>query len=797
MSNYLYNLLPISKAKLEILIYITAFVLLFLPINAIASNKPIDISQHESDIPIGQHIDFYKESNQNFEINDIINLSPDAWTSLNQNIGNFGQTLQPVWLKLTIINSSHDAKQRMLSMENPIIKDYQIFVVQNNQITNKYNLGYTRQFATRAVDSRNFIIPVELQANSKITVFLRLETHQSMQFPLYLRDLENFNKHEASTSLIQGLYFGFMLALALYNIFLFASLKEKNYLYFAIYITAEFLYRLLQSGLAFQYFWPNNPVLNDYNVIFVVGLMMFGLSIFIYNFLRIDKSLPIMHNTLITLMGLSIAIPFLSFISLPLTVKAINLFSFATIMIGLIISIRRYLDGLKYVKFFMFGFIALLISLLLLVLNKIGILPRNIVTEHGTQIGDIVTALLMSLALSHRIKNEHHKLIQAEAESKAKSEFLATMSHEIRTPLNGVLGVTEILASTKMNSQQKHYVNIIEESGSLLKSIINDILDYSKIEAGKIEIEHIDFDLNQLSQECISSFDLIAKNKNIELVTTIDKGTPFYLNSDPTRIKQIIINLLSNAFKFTSKGKITLKISHFSRTENSHENIYLKVEVIDTGIGIAKDKQENLFTEFSQLDNSTSRKYGGTGLGLVICKKLSELLGGEIGIESEKGKGSNFWFTSKVLKASKSDNDVVKQSLIKNVSKLSGKSVVIAEDNPTNQLVIKKMLNTLGIDPIIVDNGQQAFDLVIQKHEELNFILMDCEMPDVDGYQATEMIRQWEAKQNISPIKIIALTAHALLEYRQKALDVGMNAHISKPVSLKTLSQVLVETITD
>ncbi|MBL4608586.1 MAG: response regulator [Pseudomonadales bacterium] len=560
-------------------------------------------------------------------------------------------------------------------------------------------------------------------------------------------------------------------------------------------------------------------------------------------------------------------------------------------------------------------------------------LPNMIPVEHQATMAVLnritVVATLSFIVLGFVLEREkiEKELVkaksEAEAGSKATSEFLATMSHEIRTPLNGVLGMAELMNTTQLNQDQARFLNSIRSSSRSLLAVLNDVLDYSKIEAGRMDIEKTKFNFAQLVSEAVSLFALRSAESGIELIVYIDPLLPVDAIGDSTRIKQVIINLLGNAFKFTEKGEIQLIVTGEA---NELGSLIVKFEVIDSGIGISPEKQLHLFDSFSQADASTTRKYGGSGLGLAICRRLVRLMDGEVGVDSAEGMGSTFWFTvsvgalnsselneyrsavagmqiiiadscstrSKLLQKSlpyfdvNADNvrtfegiktklqsqkeqkkydavlmdtrfsggsgprllnelasdksalsskfillddltalqlsrdkdlqhidfviekpllindllpllsiklnkeNVFQRTNLAEGSSFPGFKVLIVEDNEVNQAVIEGILEVLHVGFELVENGQEAVDWLIKNPRSCDLVLMDCEMPVMDGIEATKQIRsQPILDRNGKDLPVIALSAHALESKKTESYEAGMNYFLTKPVDVEDIARVI------
>lgn len=900
-----------------------------------AQAAPLVKADHTlSQLDIGASVRYLADVGQHYS-NDLLYLDKDTlpWKKAPKEGLNFGFNHQPHWLWVQIENTAERPVQWVLKIDYPLLDFVDAYIYQQDNTLQHWQAGDYYPFDKRPIDHRHILFPLSLKGSEKINILLRVQTEGALQIPLKLWDESAFHESEHVTFVLHGTIFGIFLIMIIYNTFLFITVRDWNYFYYVGFTSFFILFLIALSGYGYQHFWQNWYLLQQYSIIFFAGGNLIWVSLFTRSFLNIDVSNAYRHYTL---RGLSIAgsIALLSSFILPYNIQifGLMLLSIIACLLFMLVGISSWFDRGKIAQFYTISWFMVAIGVSISSMDKLGFIHYHELSAYAPPIAVCAQALLLSLALGLRIKSERNdrmkaqslalesqkdalraKLrakevafeseqiqMKAEAESKAKNEFLAIMSHEIRTPLNGIMGMADLLRTTSaLDEQQRRYVNTIYSSGESLLTIINDILDFSKIQAGKLEIENIPLSLMDLIEDSTSIFSQHVKTKGLTLLASVYPPVPIIIKSDPVRLRQVILNYVSNAVKFTEHGEIQLKVALDSEEKT------LKIIVSDTGIGVPDNKKNELFNFFSQADNSTTRKYGGTGLGLAICHRLSQLMSGSTGMESTQGKGSKFWFTCKVdlpqglqknekylnkqtvgiqLKNSNEtqwlnehchfwggdtlkftigettsaldwliiEYDSIKETTVETLSKvhnipveriisvgdfdqtahlrrplttsdvhrviaapnlatygtgissntvnelpLNGCRILVAEDNKVNQMVITALLRKLGADLKVVENGELAVNEVCSAHNDFDLILMDCEMPITDGFTASQQIREYEAKEAISPIPIIALTAHAMDIHRKKAFESGMNGFITKPVKQPELLQAISEVLSE
>jgi signal transduction histidine kinase/CheY-like chemotaxis protein len=808
------------------------------------------------------------------------------WQPVQATTANFGTYHDPVWIRLQL-HAEQPLSDWQLIIDNPVLDQVDVYLLRQQQTLQHWHLGDLQAFAQRPVASHWFQLPLRLSRPGPYEVYIRVQTQGALQLSAALWHENDLQEEQANTYLLTGAYAGFIVAILLYNLFIYIANRERYTLYYIGFIASYLLFYLAIEGFGFQFLWPNSVWWQQRATLVGMAAGALFSCLFANHFLGLKRHY---HRSLYRLNQIAKYGSWLALIAtvaLPFAL-ALQLTMIAVVMIALsaaVNGIRASLDKRRSAIMYSAGWLLLFFGVIVHIVARQGWLPMYSWVANASHLGSILLVIVHGVAIAMRFHQQRREYLatqkrllqsqrealrtrfqaqeaeikrhQSEAEQQAQSQFLAMMSHEIRTPLNGVLGMTELLQDTPLNTEQQRLTDTISRSGSSLMITLNDILDISKIRSGKLEINKESTNLEALISDCLMLYQHSAAEKGLTLTGRFELPLWQYCHTDSARLRQIVSNLVSNAVKFTHQGHIEVRVSY------PHGGLQIDVE--DSGIGIDPSYQSQLFDHFSQADRSTSRHYGGSGLGLSICQQLAQLLGGNITVRSQPNQGSCFTLklanveatdafdgsglagtavalelphqhplkalcehaiscgsltpsekaelriagagaglrifaqqsialtppitTLQLLRACQQAQQAAPSAIIEPASPQPQQQqcIWVAEDNAVNQTVVAGMLRHLGYPYRLFDNGQKLLDALTEASKPA-LILMDCEMPELDGFDATLAIRQHHPT-----LPIIALSAHALPEFRQRAYQSGMNDFVTKPIKRQQLADALAQ----
>ena len=746
-------------------------------------------------------------------IKDLMQMPDDRFTTVSSSSVNFGYSASAFWIKAPITNSLDTARKVIASLDYSLLDEADFYWVSNGQVVNQALRGDARDLDQQTYNVPHYTSELVIPPLTQVELYLRVHSGSSLSVPLYLMSEAGFVNKVAEFRKLDGAFFGLAIGLLFYNLFLMVMLRERIYFEYVLFVSLHVGFQFFLTGHA-QFFFSDYPYIYERGV-YVIGVLS-GLFLFQFSrtYLHTAQEAPRMDKVLLVFMAFSVVV-FLVELVAPLTVtnKINALCVFVGCVILFVAGFIRLASGFKSARYFIVGQGSVLASVMFTALASRHIVPGYEMAPMVMKLGAVAELLFFSVGLADRINRFKemeselsNKAAKADAENaarkryinqinsinkeleaavKSRSEFLANMSHEIRTPMNGILGMLELIDDEKLDMVERNYVDIARRSGKTLLELINDILDLSKIEADKLELESMDIPIREMAQDLQHLYHRQLQDRGLELRIEIDEALPECIKGDRTRLWQILTNLTSNAIKFTHSGFVAIRLRRVSDSEGER----IEFAVKDTGIGIPKDKQSQIFESFTQADGSTTRQYGGTGLGLTISRKLIEKMGGELLLDSAAGAGSVFYFAIPLVKG-RSVAAVEKARAVANHVDLSGRRVLLVEDNVVSQKVAVGMLKKLGITDVdVCENGADA--VVAVGRNTYDAVLMDVQMPVMDGYEASRKIREEEKRFSRARQLIIAMTAHSMEGDKELCLEAGMDDYIAKPIQKDHLQSTL------
>ena len=704
---------------------------------------------------------------------------------------NIPATGKNIWFRFTLSNTTDNEREIILDTGEILIEELELFYQYQGK-TVAHLLGLNTDQSGKIIQQRLYAIPLRIPAHTSTTFYLKVNTSYHIMFMPVVADTIKYSEIVSVDSAISYILTGMLMGILAYVLgIVIHSGEVKDSIYYCLFIFLSLIVLLHCNGMLIN-FWPTQIWLNTRIYSWSIAALGLSFLLFYRTYFHTRQDFPTLDNGLRYAAYINIGLMLASVIGVNALLINLLLINVTLLILSLlIISLYLGKNSKRSVGFFVTGNVLFFALALFTNIETLGLGDLRGISRHGYELGIVVQCLFFALAASEKIKQYreetnrlHTEAAIANAQNEAKSEFLARMSHEIRTPMNGILGIVELLAETPLNKTQHHYTRVVNSACQVLLTILNDVLDYSKLKAGKLIIEKRPFNLPDVIHNTIDLFQQEANKKQLSLHCVIPPDIPDYVLGDSTRLQQVFSNLVSNAIKFTHEGTITLSVE---ADQHSSGNDYV-FTIVDTGIGLEEQVKAHIFDSFTQADTSITRQYGGTGLGLSISKQIVQLMGGAIGVDSNTETGTRFWFRIPLPACDPGDTDN-DAPLSRATPQLNTMHILVAEDNLTNQTVIKAMLKHLNITYQLVDNGLKACEL-IESGAHFDLILMDCEMPVLDGFSASKRITAWQQQQR-QHTPIIAMTAHAIADYKQRCFQAGMDGHLSKPIQINTLTAAL------
>lgn len=776
-------------------------ILFFLLLSPLAGAVSFD--EHTSRLPLGHSIDVFEDVRGTADIADITSVAlADSFHRHDRDVLNAGYSRSVFWIRLDLDyrpQESQDPAPWLLELAYPPLDRLDLYLPGAD---GKYQLaqrtGDTLPFASRPISLTNYLFDLKLAPGKPLRVYLRLESQGSIQAPLTLWSPKAYMENLPGNVYVLGIIYGVLLVMLVYNLFIFVSVRDTSYLYYILYIASFGLYQVSVNGAGIEYFWPDSPWWANAATPFLIGsASLFGCQ-FARSFLHTREHSPWVDRTLLALMAVGALVMLLAFsASYALSLRLATYLALAFVVVIFSAGILAWLRGMRVARYFIFAWTAFLLGGTINTLMVLGFLPNVFFTMYSGQIGSALEVGLLSLALADRInamKEERTRILQESSRkleqlnlelansNRLKDEFLATVTHELRTPMSGVIGSLELMQTVPMDVELAQYQKTATGSARDMMRMVNDILALIELQAGKLYPRREPFSLRGLFDSLRAQYAPRAEAKGLRFDLQLDENLPDTLEGDAGKLAQTLGYLLDNAIKFTHQGGVSLRVDG----QRQSDGVALRVAVQDSGIGFETPANDALYQRFHQLDGSLTREYGGLGIGLALCRQLTELLGGQLQHHSSPGRGSRFVLELNLGQPAQSFSVPPRRAGGQALRRPEQCTVLVVEDNAINQLVIRGMLLKLGYRVRTADNGSEAIDLL--RREGVDAVLLDCQMPIMDGFATCRAIR---ALPQGGELPVLAITAHSHSGDRERCLAAGMSDYLAKPVKFEELQTLL------
>ena len=709
--------------------------------------------------------------------------------------GTLGVQNTPVWLRIPLSVPAGSRANWIVDIDYAVLNKVELFVTVDGRVRQHALAGNLAPVGPAAHRVRTPAILLDLAPGAHHELYLRIENIGVMVLPIRFSQPSVFHADAVNEQMLQGLLLGLSVCLLLYSLGQAINLREPLFAKYALMVFGTALFSAEFFGIGTQYLWGANRWMN----IHAGGLFALMSSCGAYLFVEQALARPGQDRTFSRLMKTGAALTAVAALAFGLDligvgqlVAVVSTLGIMPMLLGLPGAFLRARRGDPVGFYFLGGWALSFCGSLVLSQVVGGALPANFWTMHALQFTTAVDMVIFMRVLGLRVSAIRSAMLRAETATRLKSDFLANMSHEIRTPMNAIIGMSRLALASDPAPRLRNYLGKILGAGEHLLGIVNDILDLSKIEAGQMRIERVEFDLNELLEHLSDITAVKLDAPRVALVFRIEPGVPARLLGDPLRLGQVLINLTGNAVKFTERGDIVVSVEVAARSAGS---LVLRFGVTDSGIGMDQEQLARLFQSFRQGDDSITRKYGGTGLGLTISKQLVELMGGTVRVASMPGTGSTFTFTvalgqcetaGGVLATPPARGQQRRELDVNDLARLRGARILLVEDNANNREVALDFLAAAPLQVDVATHGGEALEMVQQVDYDL--VLMDIQMREVDGLSATRRIR---AIERLQALPIVAMTANAMAGDRERSLAAGMNDHIAKPIDPDVLFRTL------